>query len=36
MPTSARLAGAVSLVIWTGVVACSSLNVEPTPKVLLH
>jgi hypothetical protein len=35
-PVSARLAGLVSLVLWTGVVVCSSLNVEPAPKVLLR
>jgi hypothetical protein len=36
MPTSARVAGALSLVLWTAVVVCSSLNVEPAPKVLLR
>ncbi len=36
LPLSARAAGAVSLVIWTAVVVCSSLNVEGVPKVLLR
>ena len=36
LPRSARAAGAVSLVIWTAVVVCSSLNVEGVPKVLLR
>ena len=36
LPFSARAAGAVSLVIWTAVVVCSSLNVEGVPKVLLR
>ena len=36
VPTSARLAGLLSLALWTGVVVCSSLNVEPMPKVLLR
>lgn len=36
MPAGARLAGAVSLVLWTGVVVFSSLNVEGVPKVLLR
>ncbi len=35
-PPSARLAGALSLAIWIGVVVCSSLNVEAAPKVLLR
>lgn len=35
-PASARVAGAVSLVLWTAVLVCSSLNVEPAPKVLLR
>jgi len=35
-PSSARLAGAVSLLLWAAVVVCSSLNVEPAPKVLLR
>ena len=36
LPFAARAAGAVSLVIWTAVVVCSSLNVEGVPKVLLR
>ncbi len=36
MPARARLAGAVSLALWTGVIVFSSLNVEPAPKVLLR
>jgi hypothetical protein len=32
----ARLAGALSLAIWTGVVICACLNVEAAPKVLLR
>jgi hypothetical protein len=36
MPLSAKIAGAVSLTIWTAVVICSSLNVEAAPKVLLR
>ena len=35
-PVSARLAGAVSLILWTAVVVCSSLNVEDAPRVLLR
>jgi hypothetical protein len=35
LPWTARLAGAVSLAFWTGVVICSSLNVESVPKVFL-
>jgi hypothetical protein len=31
-----RLAGAVSLALWTGVVICACLNVEAAPKVLLR
>lgn len=31
-----RLAGAVSLMLWTGVVICACLNVEAAPKVLLR
>jgi hypothetical protein len=31
-----RLAGAVSLLLWTGVVVCACLNVEAAPKVLLR
>jgi hypothetical protein len=36
MPASARAAGAVSLAIWTGVIVCSCLNIEPAPRVLLR
>jgi hypothetical protein len=36
MPKSARIAGAVSLVTWTAVMVCASLNVEGAPKVLLR
>ncbi|MBL8658462.1 MAG: hypothetical protein JNM75_01765 [Rhodospirillales bacterium] len=36
MPLAARLAGATSLVLWTGVVVCASLNIEAAPKVLLR
>jgi hypothetical protein len=36
MPRQARIAGAVSLAIWTGVVICACLNVEAPPKVLLR
>ncbi len=36
MPTSARIAGAVSLTTWAIVMACASLNVEGAPKVLLR
>ena len=36
MPFSARMAGLLSLALWTGVVVCSSLNVEPMPKVFLR
>jgi hypothetical protein len=32
----ARLVGAVSLALWTGVVVCACLNVEGPPKVLLR
>ena len=32
----ARMAGAMSLLIWTGVVVCACLNVEAAPKVLLR
>jgi hypothetical protein len=36
MPASARIAGALSLLLWTAVLVCSSLNVEGVPKVLLR
>lgn len=35
LPRSARIAGAVSLALWTAAVVFSSLNVESAPKVLL-
>ncbi len=31
-----RLVGAVSLLLWTGVVVCACLNVEAAPKLLLR
>ena len=36
MPIDSRIAGAVSLAIWTAAVVCASLNVEAAPKVLLR
>ena len=36
LPLAARIAGAISLVLWTGVVVCASLNIEAAPKVLLR
>lgn len=36
VPASARLAGAVSLALWTAVVVFSSLNAESAPKVILR
>ncbi|HJS86568.1 MAG TPA: hypothetical protein VJ779_14010 [Acetobacteraceae bacterium] len=36
MPRSARVAGAVSLAIWTGVIVTACLNTEPAPRVLLR
>jgi hypothetical protein len=36
MPKSARVAGAVSLAIWTGVIIMACLNTEPAPRVLLR
>jgi len=36
LPASARIAGIVSLTIWTAVLVCSSMNVEGVPKVLLR
>src|ERR1700733_288659 len=36
MPMNARIAGAVSLITWTAVMVCASLNVEGAPKVLLR
>ncbi len=35
-PWQARIAGTLSVVIWTAVVVCSSMNVEGVPKVLLR
>ncbi len=36
MPRHARLAGALSLAVWTAVIVCACLNVEAEPKVLLR
>jgi hypothetical protein len=36
MPRHARLAGAVSLALWTAVIVCACLNTEAAPKVLLR
>lgn len=36
LPMGVRVAGGLSLVFWTGVVVCSSLNVEAIPKVFLR
>jgi hypothetical protein len=36
MPLSARVAGGLSLALWTGVIVCSCLNVEAAPKVILR
>lgn len=36
MPRHARLAGALSLAVWTAVIICACLNVEAEPKVLLR
>jgi hypothetical protein len=36
LPASARIAGAVSLVLWTAAVAFACLNVEPAPRVILR
>lgn len=36
MPMQARATGAVSIVLWIGVVVCACLNVEAAPKVLLR
>ncbi len=35
-PWEARVAGALSVLLWTGVLVCSSMNVEGIPKVLLR
>jgi hypothetical protein len=34
-PRTARMAGAISLALWIGVIVCACLNVEPPPKLLL-
>ncbi len=36
MPASARVAGTISLLLWTGVIVCSCLNTEAAPKVFLR
>ena len=36
VPRHARVVGAVSLLIWAGVMICATLNVEAAPKVLLR
>lgn len=36
MPTSARLAGGLSLLFWAGVMICAMLNTEAAPNVLLQ
>lgn len=36
MPPTAKIAAVLSLAIWTGVLVCSSMNVEGIPKVLLR
>ena len=36
MPASARVAGAVSLAIWVGVVVMACLDTEPAPRVMLR
>jgi len=36
MPRQARIVGALSLIVWTGVMICATLNVEAAPKVLLR
>ena len=36
MPRHARLAGAVSLALWTAVIVCACLNSEAAPKLLLR
>ena len=36
MPLATRVAGTVSLLLWTGVVVCACLNTEGLPKVLLR
>jgi hypothetical protein len=36
LPSSARIAGAVSLAFWTAAVVFACLNVEPAPRVILR
>lgn len=36
IPLSARVAGATSLALWTGVIVCACLNTEAAPKVFLR
>ena len=36
MPTGTRIAGTLSLLLWTGAVVCACLNVEAMPKLLLR
>jgi hypothetical protein len=36
VPRHARIVGALSLLIWAGVMICATLNVEAAPKVLLR
>jgi hypothetical protein len=36
LPVSARVAGAASLLLWTGVMLCAALNGEGAPKVVLR
>ena len=36
LPMAVRVAGALSLLFWTGVTVCSSLNVEAMPMVFLR
>jgi hypothetical protein len=35
-PWQARVAGTLSVILWTGVLVCSSMNVEGVPKVFLR
>lgn len=36
LPATAVLAGALSLLLWTGVMTCACLNTEAAPKLLLR
>jgi hypothetical protein len=36
IPRHARIIGVISLMIWSGVMICATLNVEAAPKVLLR